>query len=524
VIKMLDTILNPTHKPTLEKKANVDSRLQNLFDGLMLQWLPEYARTGDGDLGIKIDSLIERFGNWGGYDSIGEWQSDPTLDAYVRVVGKEQVERLRELAKPLQGTTIVHVNSTKKGGGVAELLHSYGNILQQLGINFEWHVLAGNDGFFDTTKGWHNGLQGEPVDAQALVDRYYSALNNGVGDLNAELIKHLQGLGKGSFVFINDPQPHQLIEHRKNDGSTWFFRMHIDTTHPNPVLMRHLLKSAQKYDAVIASNPNFIIPHARDFGLNYHTIMPAIDPFSPKNLQLSKDYLRQVAEKYGLTDGRPVITQVSRFDPWKDPVGVIGAYRKLREKGYDAKLFFLFNRATDDPQGEQVYNQVMQARNGDYGEDIHLVEGNDQMEVNAFQRLSTIILQKSLREGFGLTVAEALWKGTPVVATEVGGIGSQIIHGYNGLLVDPYRVGRGGIPLDPSERESHLEGVASQIAYLLDNPDKARTMGINGKQHVRKNFTGINEIGAMLELMSNGKVTMPAAGYQRVQTPSYNGV
>lgn len=378
------------------------------------------------------------------------------LQDYAEFVGPEELREIWSLVRHVEGATMVHVNSTRMGGGVAEILEAMIPLLNSLGVSARWEVIEPLPGFFSFTKALHNGLQGAPfVLRQEQVDTYARCqqLNASRLDLNADC------------VIIHDPQPAGLIRHRAEGRSRWVWRCHIDLSAPDPVAWGFLRPYVEQYDASIFSIPAFAqqLPH------NQFMIEPSIDPLNDKNRDLDVRTVQDVLERYGIDPERPIITQVSRFDAMKDPVGVIRAFREVRRRE-DCQLVLAGGGASDDPEGQQVLAQVREEASHD--PDIHVLElpPESDLEINALQRASTIIVQKSLREGFGLTVTEALWKGKPVVAGAVGGIRRQVIHGFTGFLV------------------RSVEGLAYRLRQLLHDPSLRQALGSNGREHVRNNY------------------------------------
>ncbi len=382
--------------------------------------------------------------------------SSPLLDQYVPLLGAGEIDELRALARPLVGRHIQMVNSTAVGGGVAEILTRLLPLMGELGLAVSWEVLAGAQDFFEVTKAFHNALHGDRYEAKQEHFDIYLAYN----ERNRRLLRP-----DTEFTVIHDPQPAALIEARGNHSGHWIWRCHLDLSRPNPAVWGFLEKYVARYDGAIFSSPAF----ARQLPIPQYLFFPAIDPLSDKNRELEPDFVRAVAESYGIDTKRPLLTQISRFDRLKDPVGVVRAYRIVK-RYYDCQLVLAGGSASDDPEGSQVLAEVREAAAGD--PDIHILElpPSAPVEVNALQRASTVVIQKSLREGFGLTVAEALWKKKPVVASAVGGIPSQIIHKQTGLLAHS------------------IEGTAYQIRYLLSHPDIAQRMAEQGHEHVREQF------------------------------------
>jgi len=382
--------------------------------------------------------------------------ASPLLDQYVPLLGAAEIDELRALARPLVGRHIQMVNSTAVGGGVAEILTRLLPLMGELGLAVSWEVLAGAQDFFEVTKAFHNALHGDRYEAKQEDFDIFLAYN----ERNRRLLRP-----DTEFTVIHDPQPAALIEARENHSGHWIWRCHIDLSRPNPAVWGFLEKYVTRYDGAIFSSPAF----ARQLPIPQYLFFPAIDPLSDKNRELEPDFVRAVAESYGIDTKRPLLTQISRFDRLKDPVGVVRAYRIVK-RYFDCQLALAGGSASDDPEGSQVLAEVREAAAGD--PDIHILElpPSAPVEVNALQRASTVVIQKSLREGFGLTVAEALWKKKPVVASAVGGIPSQIIHKQTGLLAHS------------------IEGTAYQIRYLLSHPDIAQRMAEQGHEHVREQF------------------------------------
>ena len=378
------------------------------------------------------------------------------LDDYAAVIGAGEIEELRALARPLQGRRVEMVNSTAVGGGVAEMLSRLVPLAEDLGLPFRWDVITGGEDFFQVTKSFHNALHGAPYHPQPRdfdIFREYQQRNLQRLPLDAE------------FVIIHDPQPVGLIEDRTNGKNHWVWRCHIDLSHPNPTVWNFLHSYVSRYDGAIFSSPEF----ARQLAIPQYLFYPAIDPLSEKNRDLPPEFIANVLSRYQIDPLRPILTQISRFDRLKDPLGVIRAYRIVK-RYFDCQLVLAGGSASDDPEGAQVLKEVHRAAEGD--PDIKVLElpAWAPLEVNALQRASSIVIQKSLREGFGLTVSEALWKKKPVVASAVGGIPTQIIHKHTGLLAHS------------------VEGTAYQIRFLLSHPEIAARLGERGHEHVKENF------------------------------------
>jgi len=378
------------------------------------------------------------------------------LDDYSSVIGAGEVAELRTLARPLADREVIMINSTAVGGGVAEILNRLVPLAEELGIKIRWEVMLGGEDFFEVTKSFHNALHGAPYHPEIRhfeIFREHTEKNAKRLPLDAE------------FMVIHDPQPCGLISYREKKNNHWTWRCHIDLSHSNPAVWNFLAEFVPCYDAAIFSSPQF----AKQLPIPQYLFYPAIDPLSEKNRELPPEFILDVLARYGIDHLRPILTQISRFDRLKDPVGVIRAYRIVR-RYFDCQLVLAGGGASDDPEGEAVLKEAQAAADGD--PDIKLLElpAWAPLEVNALQRASTIVIQKSLREGFGLTVSEALWKRKPVVASAVGGIPTQIIHKHTGLLAHS------------------VEGTAYQIRFLLSHPEIAGRLGEQGHLHVKENF------------------------------------
>jgi len=378
------------------------------------------------------------------------------FEDYEPIVGKAVTDELHLLADRLRGTTVCHVNSTPVGGGVAEILTQMVPLLNQLGVPTEWHVIKGGDRFFAVTKKFHNALHGvsqEITDDDFVV--YRSTQEDNLTQLNLD----------NDIVFVHDPQPAGLIARKAALGNHWIWRCHIDLSDPDPRVWTFLEPLIERYDATVFSAPAF----ARRLGVRQVLIAPSIDPLSDKNRELPPETIDAVLTRLEIPRDKPLITQVSRFDRLKDPVGVIEAFRLARAY-VDGRLLLVGGSADDDPEGKQVLAEVRERVAG--ADDVLVLElpPTSHVEINAIQRASTVVLQKSLKEGFGLTVSEALWKGKPVIAGAVGGIPLQIIHRHTGILTHS------------------VEGTAYWIKQLLNEPDYGRRLGENGREHVREHF------------------------------------
>jgi len=377
------------------------------------------------------------------------------IDDYIPIVGQATVDELGLLADRLRGKAIQNINSTAVGGGVAEIFSRMIPLLNQLGVSAAWDVIKGDEKFFAITKKFHNGLHGVPVEIDAGEYAHFLEVNR----YNAEQIRF------GDIVFVHDPQPIALVEKRSAIGKNWLWRCHIDFSRPNPKIWEFLRQFIPRYDAAVFSAPAF----SQKLPIPQVLIAPSIDPLSDKNKELDEPTIDAVFARFGIDRSRPVVTQISRFDYLKDPVGVIKAYKLAKER-VDMQLVVAGGGATDDPEGPIIMEEVR--REAEKDEDIFVLflPPASDIEINALQRGSTIILQKSLKEGFGLTVSEALWKGKPTIAGAVGGIPLQIAHKYSGVLTHS------------------IEGTAQWIKQLIGAPEFARQLGVNGREHIRNNF------------------------------------
>ena len=377
------------------------------------------------------------------------------IEDYIPIVGEATVEELGLLANRLRGKTIQNINATAVGGGVAEILSRMIPLLSQLEVSAVWDVIKGDEKFFATTKKFHNGLHGVPV--EIAPDEYGHFLE--VNRYNAEQLSF------GDIVFVHDPQPVALVEKQHSLGKKWLWRCHIDFSRPDPLIWDFLKGFIVRYDAAVFSAPAF----SQKLPIPQVLIAPSIDPLSDKNKELDEKTIDAVFARFGIDQSRPVVTQISRFDYLKDPIGVIKAY-KLAKEHVDMQLVLAGGGATDDPEGPIIMEQVRAEAEKDKDIFVLFLPPASDIEINALQRGSTVILQKSLKEGFGLTVSEALWKGKPTIAGAVGGIPLQIAHKYSGILT------------------RSIEGTAQWIKQLIGAPDYARQLGINGREHIRNNF------------------------------------
>ena len=381
------------------------------------------------------------------------------LQQYERVVGIEVIDQLWQLARLLDGMHIVHINSTRAGGGVAEILHRIIPLKHELGIDTTWETITGDADFFQCTKLMHNTLQGNRIDIPDLLLRHYENINTE----NATRLKGL--LEDADIVFIHDPQPAAMIESIPSRKGKWIWRCHIDVSSPYRPVWKYLRDFVRGYDASVWSLSEFAqrLPHPM------YLIPPSIDPLSDKNSDMSEEELANAYARWEIDPDRPVITQISRFDRFKDPLGVVRAYRLVKDF-IPVQLVLAGGGATDDPEGEEVFNEVKASAGDDPDVHILLLPPDDHRTINALQRISDIVLQKSTREGFGLTVTEALWKGKPVIGGDTGGIRLQVVNHHTGFLVNT------------------PEGAALRIRYLLKRRDRLEEMGQKAREFVRENF------------------------------------
>lgn len=391
-----------------------------------------------------------------------------TLEDYAELHGEGEIAELRSLASRLQGKSILMVNSTSMGGGVAEMLHRIVPLLGELGIPIRWDVISGGEEFFAITKAFHNALQGGPYDLPDASFQKFLANS----EENRARLKF-----DADIVVIHDPQPAALIDAREGKFGHWIWRCHIDLSQPNQKVWSFLAPFVHRYDGAVFSSPAF----ARQLPIPQYLSSPSIDPLSDKNRDLDERTVEEVVARFHIDSHRPILTQISRFDRAKDPLGVVRAYQIVK-RYLDCQLLLAGGGAADDPEGAEVLAEVREAAGND--PDIHILDLPpwSALEINALQRASTIVIQKSLREGFGLTVTEALWKKKPVVASAVGGIPSQVIHKHTGLLAHS------------------IEGTAYQIRFLLSNPAIAQKLGDQGHEHVRENFLIVSNVRRVVTL------------------------
>jgi trehalose synthase len=381
------------------------------------------------------------------------------LADYTHLVGRELVEEVRALAEPLKGTRVVHISATAFGGGVSEILYTLVPLMRDVGLETEWQVIYGREEFFNATKLMHNALQGAPVglsDGQWDTWRRYNEMNA------RELV------GGWDICVVHDPQPAALHLLVPEKAKGWIWRCHIDMSSPDPETRDRLLPFIGGYPQSLFHMASYV-PAGMDGGVNI--VPPAIDPLAPKNMALSPEDAAYVCQQFGIDVDRPMIAQISRFDPWKDPVGVIDAYRLVKQAMPSVQLALVGSMASDDPEGWDYFNATVAHADGD--PDIHILNNFNNVgaiEVNAFQSQADVLIQKSTREGFGLTVTEAIWKGRPFVGGNVGGIPLQIENGVSGYLVDD------------------VESCAARTLDILRDPALGKALGRRGKEHVRKHF------------------------------------
>lgn len=382
-----------------------------------------------------------------------------SLEEFRKIVPDKTLAEIYHRAKNLYGKHIVHVNSTYMGGGVAEILYSLVMLMNDVGIDTGWRILHGTPAFFEITKSFHNGLQGASINLTESKKELYLLVNG-----NYARFTHLDH----DCVIVHDPQPLALIRSYRK-CQPWIWRCHIDLTEPNEQLWDFVKGFLLKYDQVVVSSEKYL---KEDLPVDQRLISPAINPLNLKNRELPEKTVLAHIKKAGIPTDKPIITQVSRLDPWKDPGGVLEVFKHVKEK-VDCRLVFCYNLAGDDPEGVQMYTKTYrQAKKYVDKGDVLFVVGNNDELVNSIQKFSSVVIQKSTKEGFCLSVTEALWKGTPVVASNVGGIPTQIQDGENGFLLEPY----------------DTEGFAERIVHLLKKPDVAKGMGEKARETVREKF------------------------------------
>jgi trehalose synthase len=397
------------------------------------------------------------------------------LGAYAYIIGEEAVEEIRELAAPLKGARIAHLNSTTHGAGVCELLRSIVPLYRGLGIQADWKLISAAPEFFAVTKAFRNALQGADYELTQDARETYLMYNS----RNAELLEE-----EYDFIVVHDPQPAAIPHFRRAAGARWIWRCHIDTSEPNQAVLEFMLPFLAEYDALVFTMDRFV-PAA----LKHHrvvTMTPAIDPLSPKNMGLPHAICQEIRAWRGINPRCPLLTQVSRFDRWKDPLGVIQVYRMVREEVPGLQLALLGTVSPDDPEVWDMHAKVVAEARGD--DDIHVLTnltGVGDMEVSAFQTASDVVVQKSIREGFGLGVSETMWKGTPVVANRSGGIPLQMEGDVGGFLVD------------------NTEECADRVLFLLHHREEARSRGLAGRERVRQRFLITRLLADELRLLTS---------------------
>ncbi|HEX8084404.1 MAG TPA: glycosyltransferase [Solirubrobacteraceae bacterium] len=415
-----------------------------------------------------------------------------TLADYQHIVGRDLVEEIRSLAEPLKGARVLHLSATAFGGGVAEILYTLIPLMKDVGLDCEWQVIYGREEFFNATKLMHNALQGAPEDLspeQWDVWRRYNEMNS-------------RELSEGWDVcIVHDPQPaamHQLVPEK---AGLWVWRCHIDVSTPNPATIAQLLPYIRDYPQSLFHVQTYV---PDGMGGHVNVVPPAIDPLAPKNMALSPEDASYVCQQFGIDVDRPLLCQVSRFDPWKDPLGVIDAYRLVKEQLPEVQLALVGSMASDDPEGWDYFNATIAHAGGD--PDIHILNNFNNVgaiEVNAFQSWADVLIQKSTREGFGLTVSEAIWKGRPFIGGNVGGIPLQVRNGISGYLVDD------------------VEECAERAVDIVKDPALGKALGRRGKEHVRKHFLMPRYLRDYLRIMNEGSNgAAPAAAAAAAEPPA----
>lgn len=396
------------------------------------------------------------------------------LDDYISIVGKEQIDTVKAVGEKLKGRSVTHVNSTAFGGGVAEIMHNMVPLMRDAGLDVHWEVIKGDFEFFHVTKKIHNALQGMNVTLSKDEERLYLEYNK----MNTEAT-----ILDTDIVMVHDAQPAALIQFYPNKNNKWVWRCHVDLSTPNLAVWGFLEPYIARYDAAVFTAKQYVVPSLTVPMLAIRP--PSINPLSDKNRDLTESEILSVLDRFEIKADQPIITQVGRFDPWKDPSGVIDVYRLVKKQFPTLQLLLIAGMAADDPEGWLYFEKT--ARHAGEDPDVHFLtdlKGVKDLEVNAFQRASQVVLQMSTREGFGLTVSEALWKGVPVVGRRVGGIPLQIVDGFNGFLVDT------------------VDQAAERTLCLLKNREMASQMGAKGKMHVRNNFLIVSHLRDYLLLFN----------------------
>ncbi|MGD8627484.1 MAG: glycosyltransferase [bacterium] len=396
------------------------------------------------------------------------------LDDYRKIVGEEVISSLYKKARTLYDHKVININSTYYGGGVAEILNTLVPLMNDAGVSADWRILRGTPDFFDITKKFHNGLQGAKVNLTQIKKNLYTQASQTFASY-CRL--------DDDCIIIHDPQPLPLVNYLRK-RQPWVWRCHIDLTNPNTRLWEYLKSFILKYDLVIVSNPAY---RRDDLPVLQRVINPAIDPLSPKNMQLNGNMVEKYLEKFGVPTDKPVLCQVSRFDIWKDPMGVVEIFEKVRRK-VDCRLVLCGSMAADDPEGRQIYDEVVErAKDLIESGDAVFITSENNILVNVLQRSSAVIIQKSTREGFGLTVTEALWKAKPVVASSVGGISLQIEDGETGFLLDP----------------GDTDGFVDRIVEILKSPALGDEVGKKAREVVREKFLITRLLSDYLDLIND---------------------
>jgi trehalose synthase len=400
-----------------------------------------------------------------------------SLADYTHLAGRPLIAEIRELAESLQGLRVLHLSATAFGGGVSEILYTLVPLMRDVGIEAEWQVMLGREEFYNATKLLHNALQGAP---EGLTEEQWKVFDR-YNAMNATEIS-----SGWDVIIVHDPQPSGIRQHVPDKARMWVWRCHIDLSTPNPAALERMVPLIRPYDVAVFHLDQYV-PADLD-GARVELLPPAIDPLSPKNMKLSPEDAAFVCDQFGIDVDRPLMCQVSRFDPWKDPIGVIDAYRLVKKEVPNVQLALVGSMATDDPEGWEFFNSTMAYADGDV--DIHILNNLNSVgsiEVNAFQSQADVVIQKSTREGFGLTVAEALWKARPFVGGDVGGIPLQVHDGKTGYLV------------------SSPEECAKRTVEILRQPDLAQQLGRSGKEHVRKHFLTPRLLRDWLRIFNEGQ-------------------
>jgi trehalose synthase len=401
-----------------------------------------------------------------------------SLADYTHLAGRPLIEEIKELAGELEGLKVLHLSATAFGGGVSEILYTLVPLMRDVGLAVEWQVMLGREEFYNATKRLHNALQGNPESLSEEEWKVFERYNA----LNATEIP-----GGWDVIIVHDPQPAAVRKHVPEKARTWVWRCHIDLSVPNPDAIERMVPMISEYDHTVFHVPEYV-PQGIDGDGSVHICPPAIDPLSPKNMALSPEDAAFVCDQFGIDVDRPLLCQVSRFDPWKDPMGVIDAYREVDKAAPDAQLALVGSMATDDPEGWEFFNSTMAYADAD--PDIHILNNLNNVgaiEVNAFQSQADVMIQKSTREGFGLTVSEALWKARPFIGGKVGGIPLQVQDGETGYLVS-----------SPAE-------CADRAIKILKEPDLGKKLGRAGKEHVRREFLTPRLLRDWLRIFSSSR-------------------